>query len=162
MSKNNSILVLNESDFETNSKLDTIIESINNKSKINEINSKLDSLIESDKIFSSKLDLINNRLDSESKLDTELINQYKQQIILLEKQLSNQSIEIAELKSLLALKDKKIDRLEQIKSDFKLIQPSNLDNKLKYNQLIRKKITFPFMPLLSYDLLNKNFSSLKI
>lgn len=121
MSKNNSILVVNESDFEINSKLDLIIKIINDRSEI-----------------------IN-------KLDIELIDLYKNQIIQLEKQLINQSTEIIELKSQLIIKDKKIEPLEQIKSDFKLNQPLELNNKLKYNKLIRKKVIFPFMPLLSYD-----------
>ena len=98
MSKNNSILVVNESDFEINSKLDTIID-------------------------------------------------------LLNKQLLNQQKEINELKEQLEIKDKKIDRLDRIISDFRMTKTENI---IKQNQLIRKKINFPFNPLLSRDYLFSN------
>ena len=100
MSKNNSILVLNESDFEINTKLDTIID-------------------------------------------------------LLNKQLLNQQKQIDEYRKELENKDIKIERLKEIISEFKL-SPSDTNNKIKYNQLIRKKITFPFNPLLSRDYLFTN------
>ena len=131
MSKNNSILVVNESDFEINSKLDTIIESINN------------------------LLIMNANPNPNTDTNIELVDSYKNQINLLETLLADKSEEISKLKSELNDKNNRIQRLEQIKSDFKLNQPPLLDNRLKYNQLIRKKITFPFMPLLSYDLLNQ-------
>lgn len=83
MSKNNSILVLNESDFEINTKLDTIID-------------------------------------------------------LLNKQLLNQQKQIDEYRKELENKDIKIERLKEIISEFKL-SPSDTNNKIKYNQLIRKK-----------------------
>ena len=100
MSKNNSILVLNESDFEINTKLDTIID-------------------------------------------------------LLNKQLLNQQKQIDEYRKELEIKDTKIERLKEIISEFKL-SPSDTNNKIKYNQLIRKKITFPFNSLLSRDYLFTN------
>ena len=98
---NNSILVLNESDFEINTKLDTIID-------------------------------------------------------LLNKQSLNQQREIDELKKEIELKNKKINRLEDILNNFKISSLDDTNEKIKYNQLIRKKIIFPFMPLLSRDFYFKN------
>ena len=97
---NNSIIVLNESDFEINTKLDTIID-------------------------------------------------------LLNKQSLNQQREIDELKKEIELKNKKIERLEDIVNNFKISSTDTAD-KIKYNQLIRKKIIFPFVPLLSRDFYFKN------
>ena len=141
MSKNNTILIVNESDFEINSKLDTIIDLV----KSNQTTATIPM------VASASTSISTFNIDTSLKLDAiiELINSMK----FMEKQISNQSAEISELKIQLATKDKKIERLEQIKSDFKLNPPSDSDNKLKYNQLIRKKITFPFNSLLSYDLI---------
>jgi len=135
MLKNNSIIFIDESDIEINSKLDKIINLLNNT----ESNNKLNNII----------DLLNNK----SIIELELIESYKYQIKLLEKQLSNVDNEIINLKTQIAQKDQKIERLERIKSDFKIHneKESDIDNRLKYNQLIRKKITFPFNQYLSYD-----------
>ena len=124
MSIDNSILVVDESDFEINSKLDKII-NISNSTESNE-----------------KLDIILDLLRSKTILEVELIESYKNQIRLLEDQLSIINKDIINLKIQLELKDNKIERLERIKSDLKISKytstntntNSDVDNRLKCNE----------------------------
>ena len=129
MSNNKSIILIDESDIEINFKLDKIINLISNIESNHKLNK---SIVE---------------------IEIKLIDSYKNQIKLLENNLSTLENENINLKTQIAQKDQKIERLEKIKSDFKIHneKESDIDNRLKYNQLIRKKITFPFNQYLSYD-----------
>lgn len=115
MSKD-SILIIDESD----SKLDTIIDILNNNQHT-----------------------IINLINCKSQFDNELINSYKNQIKQLEDQITNLKLELDQ-------KNSKIERLERIKSDFKITN-SNIDNRLKQNLLLRQRKPFPFNHFLSYD-----------
>jgi TolA-binding protein len=104
---------------------------------IDESDSKLDQIIE----LLSNNDSIIKQLSNNH---NQLINQYKDQVKQLEEKLAKLELELEQ-------KNSKIERLERIKSDFKINTDSNIDNRLKQNLLIRQKKPFPFNHFLSYD-----------
>ena len=108
---------------ESDSKLDIIIDKLSNNNQ----NDKLDTIIQLlDKNQNDKFDTI-----------IQLLESYKNQIKKLELELEQ--------------KNSKIERLEKIKSDFKITTDTDIDNRLKQNLLIRQKKPFPFNHFLSYD-----------
>jgi len=96
----------------------------------------------------SKLDIITNKLDMiiDKLNNNEVINLYRDHIKLLEDKISKLELELGQ-------KNSRIERLEKIKSDFKIQTntDSNIDNRLKQNLLLRQKKPFPFNHYLSYD-----------